>query len=664
MKIAADEAGFEAEFVQISEPSVKDALDSDKYDILMPFGSAIESTSGKKSVISENIFRTPFTLVTEGKRDIPPFSNLRVGMLHSQKGVADTIRSLYPGIVIITYDNVDGCVKALRNNEVDALLHNSFFWSYILQKPAYENLVVQPSSMFTMDFKAGTADTPDGRALIERLNKGIKQINETKRQAITLDYTSRRLYKYDVSDFFYSYWLIILLAVLLFIAVIIIAVQKTRGLLKENEEKIQKLIDEDPLTGVLSMDGFRKRAEELISENPNAPYFLSYNNIRDFKYINDKLGRVAGDDLLKFWAARSMEFIDDEEAIGRITADRFAVLRKIASDEEILADEKNVIIPVRNFFINQGKDINVQLCSGIYVLTPADFVDIDVDHMLDLARITEKKVRQNREQSYLFYNPDQWVKGKKATDIINNLPAAIKDQELQVYYQPQVNYNTGEITGAEALCRWNHGKLGHLRPSEFIPILENCGLIFDLDKYVWDRVCQDLKKWNERGHHQTVSVNVSRSDIREDRDIAKIFSSLIQKYNLSPDQLHIEITESAYVENSELLINTANSLREHGFKVEMDDFGSGYSSLHMLKEVPVDRIKLDLHFLKDSGDPEKSHIIISCVIKMINALGIDLITEGVETTQQARFLQSEGAVEMQGYYFYKPMPIEEFEKLI
>ena len=664
MELAADEAGYEVKFVQISEPSVKDALDSDAYDILMPFGSTIESTKGRSSVVSENLFQTPFTLVTEGTRDIPPFGSLRVGMLDSQKGVADTIRSMYPGIIIITYKDMDKCVKALRNKEVDALLHNSFVWSYILQKPAYSDLVVQPSSMFTMDFKVGTADTPEGRALISNLNKGIEKISDTKRQAITLDYTSKRLYKYDISDFFYSYWLIVLLAVLLFIAVVIIAVQRMYVVRKENEEKIQDLITHDPLTGVLSMDGFRQRAEELIRANPTLPYFLSYNNIRDFKFINDRLGRVAGDDLLKFWAAKSVEYLDEEEAIGRITADRFAVLRKIESDEEILADEKNVIEPVRNFFINQGKGINVQICSGIYVLTPEDFIEADIDHMLDLARITEKRVRQNRENSFAFCNPEQWEKGKKAADIISNLPSAIENEEIQVWYQPQVNYNTGEIIGAEALCRWNHGKLGQLRPSEIIPILENCGLIFDLDKYVWNKVCQNLKKWNEQGLHRTVSVNVSRVDIREDRDLVEHFNNLIQTYNLSPDQLRIEITESAYVENPELLISTAQALRLNGFKVEMDDFGSGYSSLHMLKEVPVDRIKLDFHFLTASGDSEKSKTIVSCMIKMINSLGIDLIAEGVETVEQAQFLKSEGAFEMQGYYFYKPMTREEFEKLI
>ena len=195
-------------------------------------------------------------------------------------------------------------------------------------------------------------------------------------------------------------------------------------------------------------------------------------------------------------------------------------------------------------------------------------------------------------------------------------------------------------------------------------MLEEAGLIFELDCYVWDRVCQDLQRWNRMGLRRSVSVNLSRCDIREGRDIPGHFRDLIQTYGLTPDQLRIEITETAYVENPALLIQTTVRLRELGFQVEMDDFGSGYSSLHMLKEVPVDRIKLDLYFLTETGDPEKGRVIINYMIQMGRSLGMSLIAEGVENVAQARFLQSVGCSEMQGFYFYKPMTVQDFEHLI
>ena len=198
---------------------------------------------------------------------------------------------------------------------------------------------------------------------------------------------------------------------------------------------------------------------------------------------------------------------------------------------------------------------------------------------------------------------------------------------------------------------------------DFIPVLEESGLVYDLDCFVWDRVCQDLQKWNGLGIHRSVSVNLSRCDMLEDRDIPEHFNSLTRKYGLSPDQLRIEITETAYVENPDLLICTTKELREFGFQVEMDDFGSGYSSLHMLKEVPVDRIKLDLYFLTETGDQKRGSNIIKHMIQMARSLEMDIIAEGVEKTEQAEFLIENGCYEMQGFYFYKPMPVQEFEKL-
>ena len=608
--------------------------------------------------------QTPFTFVTQGNRQLPAVPNLRVGMLRSLGGGVETLHQIFPDMEIVSFETMTDSVKALRRGEVDALLHNSYVWSYVLQKPSYRDLVVQPSTVFSMDFRAGTLDTPEGQALITRLNEGIAALTDTQRQAIILDYTSRRLYQYDLSDYLHEYGLILVLGLLLFAAVNVIAVQKIRAVRRQEAIKRQQMIDHDPLTGALSMTGFRKRAEEILRKHTDAAYFLSYNNIRDFKFINDSLGRAAGDDLLRFWAKKSMENLGENEAIGRISADHFAVLRHIDSEEKMRSDEKNVFEPVQNFFINQGKENRVQILSGIYVLTAKDFRNIDIDHMLDMARVAEKRVRESREGDSAFYNPEQWKRGKRIADIVNYLPRGLQNGDIQVWYQPQIEYETREINGAEALCRWDHDKLGWLQPQGFIATLEDAGLIYDLDCFVWETVCRDLHRWNERGQHRAVSVNVSRGDIREDRDVPGKFRELIRKYDLTPDQIRIEITETAFVETPELLISTTEELRGLGFQVEMDDFGSGYSSLHMLKEVPVDRIKLDLHFLTASGDPQKSKIIVSYMIRMVSELGLQLIAEGVETVEQADFLQSQGCSEMQGYYFYKPMPVADFEKII
>ena len=663
MRAVAENAGYDVSFICVEEPTLKEALDNEAYDIVMPFGSAVPSASGKPSIVTDNLIQTPFTLVTEGNGDLPQLNELHVGMLHSLAAGAETVQQLYPGMEITLYETMPECVKALRAGEVDALLHNSYVWSYVLQKPSYSDLKVQPGAMFSMDFRAGTLDTPQGHEIIDRLNGGIAELTDTRQQAITLDYTSRKLYQYGFSDYLYQYGLIMTLVVLLIIALIAVAVLKNRAIRAAHEEKLRQLVDHDPLTGVLSLDGFRKRAEELLRTHPDTPYLLVYTNIKNFKFINDSLGRAAGDDLLRFWANRTLATFSDEEAMGRVTADRFAVLRRNGGDEVLRKDDKEVLGPVRTYFMDRGKENRVLLCGGVYVVTSTDRQQINIDRMMDCARMAEKKVRDTRNEGYEFYNPEQWLKGKQVAEVINHLPVAIRSGGLHVWYQPQVNYETRKITGAEALCRWDHNKLGFLYPSNFIDVLEESGLIYDLDCFVWDKVCQDLHRWNEQGIRRSVSVNVSRCDIREDRDIPGQFSRLIQKYGITPDQLRIEITETAFAENPDLLISNTNKLRELGFQVEMDDFGSGYSSLHMLKEVPVDRIKLDLHFLTSSGDQKKSRTIVGCMIQMVELLEMKMIAEGVETIEQADFLRDQGCSEMQGYYFFKPMPVEEFEKL-
>ena len=663
MRAAAEKAGYAVSFTPIEEDTLKDALDNEAYDLVMPFGSAVSSTAGKPSIVSENLMQTPFTLVTRGSHEMPPLNELRVGMLSSLAGSAETVRELYPGIEIILCETMDACVKALRAGEVDALLHNSYVWSYVLQKPSYSDLTVQPSTVFSMDFRAGAPDTPDGQAIIARLNGGIAAMPDTQRQAIILDYTSRQLYQYDFSDYLYQYGLVFLLAVLLIAALIVIAVMKIHAVRLEQEEKMRKLVDLDPLTGAYSLNGFRKRVEELLREHPEIPYMLTYVNFKNFRYINESLGLKAGDDLLRFYVEKTQENLSEEEAICRIVADHFVVLSRAGGDEGLSRKDHDVIDAVRNYFIDRGKESRVQVCGGIYVLTPEDYLNIDVDRMMASARVAERRVIDTRKDGYEFYNPEQWEKGKHVADVINHLPTALQAGDIQVWYQPQVDYASGKIIGAEALCRWDHTKLGWLHPEDFIHTLEEADLVYDLDCYVWDRVCRDLQRWNHQGLRRSVSVNVSRCDIREDRDIAGHFRDLVATYGLTPDQLRIEITETAYVEHADLLISTTEQLKQFGFQVEMDDFGSGYSSLHMLKEVPVDRIKLDLQFLTDAGDPEKGRKIVSCMIHMVHELDMGMIAEGVETTEQADFLKSQGCSEMQGYYFYRPMPVGEFEHL-
>ena len=229
MRAVAENAGYDVSFIRVKEATLKEALDNEAYDVVMPFGSAVPSASGKPSIVTENLIQTPFTLVTKGNGDLPQLNDLHVGMLHSLAAGAETVQQLYPGMEITLYET--------------ALLHNSYVWSYVLQKPSYSDLKVQPGAMFSMDFRAGALDTSKGHEIIDRLNGGVAELTDTRRQAITLDYTSRKLYQYELSDYLYQYGLSILLVVLLIIALIAVAIMKYREMRAAHEEKIRQLVD-------------------------------------------------------------------------------------------------------------------------------------------------------------------------------------------------------------------------------------------------------------------------------------------------------------------------------------------------------------------------------------------------------------------------------------
>lgn len=664
MREVAEDAGYEVVFESIGDANLKDALDNGAYDVVMPFASAIESSSGKRSIVSDDLFQTPFTLVTKGSETpLPAMGDMRIGMLASLRGVAETVNELYPDVQIKFYDTLDDAVSELRMGDVDALLYNSYIWSYILQKPTYSDLAVRPASMFTMGFKVGTLDTPEGKKTIERLNEGIGKLSDTQRQALILDYTTRKLYRYDLSDYVYHYWPSVAAVAAIGIVFVIFSKQRYRLLTLEKEKEMRHALDHDSLTGTLSLDGFRRRATELLLLNPHAPYMVSYSNIRNFKYVNDTLGRETGDALLQFWAEKTQEQLSDDDALGRVDGDHIVALHHIVKEDRESRNDKRFFDAVRDYLIDHGGSTQLQVCSGIYLLTPEDYQDINIDRFIDYAREAEQRIRREQGDGYGFYNPDQWEKGRRATEIVGHLQIALREAEIEVWYQPQVSFSTGHVIGAEALCRWHHSTLGWISPGEFIPMLEEAGLIRDLDRYVWAKVCEDLGRWNRQGIQRTVSVNLSRHDIRPEENAASYLYNLVRSNGVDPTQLRIEITETAYVEFQDVLVRTTEELRALGFQVEMDDFGSGYSSLNMLKEVPVDRIKLDLRFLDGEGDPEHGRVIISYVIQMAQALGKGLIAEGVENALQAKFLYEHGCDEMQGYHFHKPMPVSKFEGL-
>ncbi|NLD20383.1 MAG: EAL domain-containing protein [Clostridiales bacterium] len=426
--------------------------------------------------------------------------------------------------------------------------------------------------------------------------------------------------------------------------------------LKRREEQLY-FARHDTLTGLLNRNTFIEEVSEAVRNYPENSFLISCMDIDSFNILNDRYGHEEGDRLLKFVAdIRREELFEIGGIVCRDTADVFLIL--LPNDEEMLQTL------TEHFFkaiAEYDLDIPINIHIGRYII---DDPKLDVGLMIGRAMLAMRSVKNSVNQRIGWFDDEMLRQYVRRQELTNEMQPALEKGQFLLYFQPQYNYDKDEMTGAEVLVRWKNPEKGMIFPGEFIPIFENNGFISTLDRYVWEQACIYMREWIKKGLNPVpLSVNVSKEDIR-DSELPDRFDRLVKKYGLQPWQLHLEITESAYVDQPEQLISTVHELQQRGFVVEMDDFGSGYSSLNTLKDVPVDILKLDMAFNIQTEGQSRSGSILSSVVRMAHWLRLPVIAEGVETELQADYLESIGCYLMQGYYFAKPMPVEEYEKLL
>lgn len=439
--------------------------------------------------------------------------------------------------------------------------------------------------------------------------------------------------------------------------------KRLQNVLEENH----KLKYIDALTGCLNKMGFSYQATELLGRHPNRKYALCYSDIINLGYINSSLGYDAGNELLQYWSCALRSRLRDEELLGRVSGDYFAalfVLDENRGQAEIETICHEVSDEVDRYFKHYDRHFQVKIYSGVYIVTPEEIGQISVYQMMNRAAIAQKSAKGGDGNSVAFFNAEQWNRRRRAIEISRNLTNAIAAGEIDAWLQPQYDYATHRIVGAEALCRWNSQTMGWLSPGEFIPALEDSGQIGELDSYIWEKVFQHAQALIQMSDCVPVplSINLSRKDM-QCFDVVEKILSLQEKYQVPPEWIRVEITESVYMEEPKSLIDTVTQLQEHNFIVEMDDFGSGYSSLSMLNELPVDVMKMDLRFLSVKHRDRKGGNILSSVIRMAHGMNLAVIAEGVEMEEQAEALKNMGCNVMQGYLFGKAMPFSEFCQL-
>ncbi|MCC2865032.1 EAL domain-containing protein [Anaerovorax odorimutans] len=415
-------------------------------------------------------------------------------------------------------------------------------------------------------------------------------------------------------------------------------------------------IQYDRLTGVYSKEYFCQQVRDILFRNPDVKYDILCSDIEDFKLINDTFGIAAGDRLLRQVAELCGQRLGERGICGRLNADQFACLLEHRED---YADEMFTQSDSR---INSGfGDQNVIMKYGIYTVEDRE---ISVEQMCDRALLAAHSIKGKYGKHFALY--DDKLRGTllRRQAITDGMETALATGQFEVYLQPKYQIRDGRLAGAEALVRWNHPDWGLQSPAEFIPIFERNGFITKLDQYVWERACALMQAWDEKGYPSVnVSVNVSRMDIYN-TDLVDLLTRLIQRYGLSPSRLHLEITESAYTDTSRQLIETLGALRRLGFVIEMDDFGSGYSSLNMLTEMPIDVLKLDMKFIQTEITKPAGLGILRFIVDLARWMKLSVVAEGVETREQLERLQNNGCDYAQGYYFAKPMPVENFVSVL
>lgn len=424
-------------------------------------------------------------------------------------------------------------------------------------------------------------------------------------------------------------------------------------------EIVDKIVNLDDLTGLYNLKRFNEIASNLIKKNHEKQFAVVYSDINNFKFVNDAFGFLEGDRILKEFANTLLDDHDNMSVVGRINSDKFIALYPYTSSQKL----KERVMAINHSFKRSQQEImptgNINIISGACIVNPYTG---GVTAAIDNANIARKSIKAAGKTDFVLYNDYLESQIFKEMDITTNMVQALDDHEFRIFLQPKISFKDSTLIGAEALVRWFRADGTIVSPGEFIPVFEKNGFITSLDFYVYEEVCRLIRNWLDTGRKAVpISVNVSRVHIL-DPDFAEKFKAIIDAYKIPPELIELELTESIFLNTVDEAVWLMEQFKSYGFSISIDDFGSGYSSLNLLKELPADVIKIDKGFFRKDKLLEKDKIIVSSVVNLAKNLHMLVLCEGVETENQAHFLRSIDCDIAQGYLYSKPIPICDYEE--
>lgn len=648
IKKVADNAGFETEFISYNQSEMS------MNGIVMGKADVILTVSGSKQGLTTATM--PYTKVSYlpvVKKDANIFedSEINVGIMAGDSWITDYLDDKYDQWSVEKYSSIDSLLTAVENNAVSAALISTSDLQTKTSLIAHPKLAISQDFDIEVPASLGVSNLTCNQHIVSLLNKTIQSVTLSNSDLEKKSYTLSHIYVPTIKDMLETnkQWIFIILLVIIAVVVFI----------KWREYYYKKLLHTDALTQIPNKQYFMKSAEKILDNNSDKSYLLASLDARNFKLINERFGHIVGDQTLKNIAKNIKLKFHKNGLYARSQGDSFLILVEDTSqNRELLKSLVDLDISIHNT-TNYKVPLKIGVCP-IIRYNPA----ISLSLYVDRANIA-KEYTSARNTNYICYFTDDMNKRLNTKNMIESeMVRALSKGEFVVYYQPKYELANDTIIGAEALVRWNHKEKGIISPGVFIPVFERNGFIVDLDFYVYEQVLKMQKHRLDTGKKVIpISMNVSRCHLSDTSFVDKL-EAVVAKYKVPKKYIEMEITESIFSQEDSSAITLIYNLKEHGFTISMDDFGSGYSSLNLLRKVPIDTLKIDKVFIDSTEDVQRSQVIVEEIINMATKINVKTICEGVETQSQRDFLKDAGCNMVQGYFYSKPLPYEDFSDLL
>ncbi len=653
MESFAEDTGLRLRYEAMPQTKALEELQAGRIDVVCSVTGDYMWDARNNMHSTRSYLRSPTMLV----QSMPPRPIKKVAL---QKGYGFSEHMAQNcGKTIVFYDSVQNCFDAVLSGAADAAYVNVYVANYLLAERRYAALTATSMSKYTTDICLGISRFADPR-LFSILDKCIQHTSPERIDGLVLKNSSRPG-EVTLRDFVEQHLVEVGLAILLVFGSILILLAYNLALKVRSNHRIQALLYKDALTQLDNMPRFLMRCGELLKGGRDESYALLYGDIDQFKTINDNLGFAVGDKVLQAFGSVLQRNVGDRECCARSSADQFLLLLQYDHWDSLRGRMEGMVEELDRWRREQSMPYRIDTVFGVYPVNAKE--GLDVHHMLDLANYARRNAKQTARR-FVLYDAKMREEILLQRELEGRLEIALKEGEFEAYYQPKVDMRNGRIVGCEALVRWNHPSRGLLMPGSFIPYFERNGSVMEIDLVVYEQTCRAIRTWIDKGL-PAIPVSCNFSALHFDRpDFIQGIESIAQRFHIPHQRLEIEITESAIMRNPQMVSAQILTLKEHGFLVTIDDFGSGYSSLGLLQAIMADVLKLDRSFVQRGLFGERERLVIGSVVRMAKQLGMDVLCEGVESADQAAMLIALGCHRAQGFFYSRPIPLTEFEALL